>query len=67
MRWSDLGSFSFYDLRCHQTARAATASQVKCTFRVHDPPPDLQEDTFWYISMRRQSLGPWLITGYGTP
>jgi len=68
MEWSGLGSFSFYNVNCHVTSQAAATSQVKCTFKVRNPPVDLQNDTFWNISFQRKSMSdPWLITGYGTP
>jgi len=66
MEWSGLGSFSFYDLRCYVMFQAVTTSEVVCAFKVHDPPIDLLDDTFWDISMQRKPSGPWLITGYGT-
>jgi hypothetical protein len=66
MEWSDVGSFSFDDLRCHVMVQATRTSQVECAFKVHNPPIDLLDDTFWDISMQRKPFGPWLITGYGT-
>jgi hypothetical protein len=67
MEWSDFGSFSFYDLRCHLVAKGLTTSWVRCTFKTHNPPIDMVSDTYWSVYMQRKAPGPRLITGYGQP
>jgi hypothetical protein len=67
MEWSGLGSFSFYDLRCHLMAQAMTISSVRCTFEMHNRPIDMVNVSYWSVYMQRKPPGPWLITGYGQP
>jgi hypothetical protein len=65
MEWSDFGTSSFRDVRCHNVSQKSNTSEVECTFSVPNPSPDMENVTFWDVYMKRTPTGPWLITGYG--
>lgn len=65
MEWSDFGSISFTDVRCHVIGESASSSNVGCRFQVPNAPPDMQGVTGWSVHLERTQSGPWLITTYG--
>jgi hypothetical protein len=57
---------TFTNVACTSVSGTTATATVRCTFRSHGDPSSAG-DTFWTITLRRQSAGAWLITGYGQP
>lgn len=56
---------TFSALRCKQASRSGTAADVHCTFNESQAPADGNLDTFWDVSLERETDGRWLINNYG--
>jgi hypothetical protein len=65
MHWSDFGSVKFDDVRCYLRGSGTTSADVRCSFMVPSPPPDLEGQDLWDVYMQRAKSGAWLITSYG--
>ena len=65
MRWSHFGSYMFTHVLCELRSQSPTASAVRCSFQMPNPPLGMDGVTFWDIYMDRKPPGPWLITAYG--
>jgi hypothetical protein len=65
MQWGNFGSFSFNKVHCVTLTESEHESSVRCTFRIPNPPPELENVIFWDIHFHKSNSGPWLITSYG--
>jgi hypothetical protein len=57
---------TFTNVDCKPVSSTTSTATVRCTFRSHGDASSAG-DTFWTITYRRASDGPWLITSYGQP
>ncbi len=56
---------TFTRLRCKPLSSGAASAMVYCSFDESQSPSEGNPDTFWTVSLARQTDGRWLIDSYG--
>jgi hypothetical protein len=56
---------TFTRLRCKPLSSGAASATVYCSFDESQSPSEGNPDTFWTVSLARQTDGRWLIDSYG--
>ena len=55
----------FSGVHCQTLSRSSSNAAVNCTFKESVSPTEGNPDTFWNLSMVKNSHGRWLIDNYG--
>jgi len=56
---------TFSALQCKQISASAVSAVVYCTFKESQAPSVGNPDSYWTVSLERQTDGRWLINNYG--